>query len=202
MALNVKSNLEALGIEVDLLSGKQSVKTRLIDVKTKHHLIRIDSDNCVKEPLVLDRCNINWGKYDAVVVSDYNKGLISYETLSELKLTFPGPVYVDTKKTNLERLEGFFVKVNEDERNNATSVCKDLIVTLGRSGAEYNGKIFPGEHVEVSDACGAGDTFLAAFAYFHLLTGDAEQAIVYANKAAAVTVQHLGTYSPKKEEFL
>lgn len=202
MASNVKANLEALGVEVDLLTSKRSVKTRLIDLKTKHHIVRIDNDNPTKEPLVLDRNYISWGKYDAVVVSDYNKGFISYDTLFELKNIFNGPVYVDTKKTDLSRLEGFFVKINEDERNKAVSLCSEVIVTMGGSGAVYKDKSYPGQNVEVSDACGAGDTFLAALAYFHLLTGNMDRAITYANKAAAVTVQHLGTYAPKLEEFI
>ena len=56
--------------------------------------------------------------------------------------------------------------------------------------------------VKAFDPCGAGDTFLAAFAFCHLLTKDIDTSIEFAVKAATITVQHIGTYSPKLEEIL
>jgi D-beta-D-heptose 7-phosphate kinase/D-beta-D-heptose 1-phosphate adenosyltransferase len=41
---------------------------------------------------------------------------------------------------------------------------------------------------------GAGDTFLAALTYDYLYTKDISHAIMFANKAAAIAVQHQGTY--------
>jgi D-beta-D-heptose 7-phosphate kinase/D-beta-D-heptose 1-phosphate adenosyltransferase len=41
---------------------------------------------------------------------------------------------------------------------------------------------------------GAGDTFLSALVYFYLIYGKIEEAIPYANKAAAIAVTHFGTY--------
>jgi D-beta-D-heptose 7-phosphate kinase/D-beta-D-heptose 1-phosphate adenosyltransferase len=50
--------------------------------------------------------------------------------------------------------------------------------------------------VEAFDVCGAGDTFLSALAYNYVLTGDILKAIEFATKAASVTIQHVGVYSP------
>ena len=47
---------------------------------------------------------------------------------------------------------------------------------------------------------GAGDTFLAALVYFHLLYGNIEEAIPFANKAAAIAVQNFGTYVLTEED--
>ena len=47
---------------------------------------------------------------------------------------------------------------------------------------------------------GAGDTFLAALVYFHLLYGKIEEAIPFANKAAAIAVQNFGTYVLTEED--
>ena len=48
--------------------------------------------------------------------------------------------------------------------------------------------------VGVFDVVGAGDTFLSALVYFYLIYGKIEEAIPYANKAAAIAVTHFGTY--------
>ena len=51
------------------------------------------------------------------------------------------------------------------------------------------------EKVNVFDVVGAGDTFLAALTYGYLKYGRIEEAIPFANKAAAVAVQNPGTYT-------
>ena len=75
-------------------------------------------------------------------------------------------------------------------------------MTLGKHGARYKDNIYSAPLIEVSDVCGAGDTFLSALVYFHLTTGNIELAIPLANKASAITVQKVGTYAPTMEEFI
>ena len=202
MAFNVRSNLESIGVNVTLLTSSPSRKIRLVDIKTKQQLLRIDQDHYCKEPLQFETAIPS--VYDAVIVSDYEKGYITYELLEELPSLFNGPIYVDTKKTDLARLKNCIIKINEQERNMCTSVPESerLIVTLGSMGVYYDGEIYKGEAVEVADVCGAGDTFLAALVFHHLNTGNMRTAIEYANKAAAVTVQHFGTYAPEIGEYL
>jgi D-beta-D-heptose 7-phosphate kinase/D-beta-D-heptose 1-phosphate adenosyltransferase len=156
MARNVKANLENLGCEVSYLCGDTSVKTRLIDLRSKQHIVRIDNDQM--SPPITFNTEIP-SVYDAVVISDYNKGTVSYETVRNIIQTFKGPVFIDTKKTDLAQFEGAWVKVNELEYSKLTSVCSGLIVTLGSRGSMYNNEIYPATRVEVSDVCGAGDTF-------------------------------------------
>lgn len=200
MVLNVKSNLDTLPITVDLFTDLPSRKIRLIDQKTKHHIVRIDRDLQCKEPITFDNYML---EYDAIVISDYNKGVITYDFLDNLESQFSGPIFIDTKKKDLGKIKKCFVKINELERNEATSLCgsERLIVTLGSKGTFYNEQIFESSEVVVSDVCGAGDTFLAVLSYFYLLTGSIASAIPFANKAAAVTVQHFGTYAPRLEEY-
>ena len=199
MGSNVRNNLEALGCDVTFISNCRSKKIRLVDRKTRQHLMRTDQDDYSKEPVIY---NGDMSAIDAVVISDYDKGNVSYETIQHILKRYLGPVYVDTKKTDLARLEGCFVKVNESERNKVTSVNANLITTLGNKGAIYQNIVYPTQNVEVSDVCGAGDTFLAALVYFHLNTGDIRVAIEQANKASSITVQHLGTYAPTLKEIL
>ena len=114
------------------------------------------------------------------------------------------PIFVDTKKTDLARLTGCYIKINALEKSRAISLPdKDhLIVTHGDHGAEWDSWVFPAEIAgDVTDVCGAGDTFLAALTYTFLVTNSMPDAIKFANKAAAVTVQHVGVYAPKLEEI-
>jgi len=200
MAGNVLRNLEALGCEVNYLHGKTSVKTRIVDIRSKQHIVRIDND-IASDPLTFETAIPK--VYDAIVISDYNKGTISYDIIEEAIAT-KMPVFVDTKKTDLERMQGAWVKINELEYSKIKSECSGLIVTRGSKGAdavhhEYSSKA---PRVEVVDVTGAGDTFLAALTYNFLHTKDIKRAMDFANLSAAVTVQHVGCYAPTMEEIL
>lgn len=201
MAANVKENLEALGCKVTFLSNGISCKTRLIDLKSKQHIVRIDDDvQC--DPLVF--ATEIPKVYDAIVVSDYNKGTISYEIVEEIRKDYKGPIFVDTKKTDLKRFDGCFVKINELEYSKITSetFSHKLIVTLGDKGVRYDNCIFGAHPVEVIDVTGAGDTFLSALTFGYLKYNNIEEAIKLAMKASSLTVQHMGVYAPKLEEIL
>ena len=200
MAGNVAKNLEALGCHVNFLHGEASVKNRLIDIRSKQQLIRLDKD-IISEPIKFETAILI---YDAVVISDYNKGTVTYELIEELVKEANVPIFVDTKKTDLARLSGCYVKINALEKSRATSLpdSQHLIVTHGEDGAYWDGCIYPAEIVgDVTDVCGAGDTFLAALVYEFLKTRHMPDAVKFANKASAVTVQHIGVYAPSLEEI-
>jgi bifunctional ADP-heptose synthase (sugar kinase/adenylyltransferase) len=201
MAGNVCKNLEALGCDVNFLHGAVSKKNRLIDQRTKQQLLRLDKD-AISEPVTFETAIPPI--YDAIVISDYNKGTVSYELIEELAKEVDVPIFVDTKKTDLARLSGCYVKINALEKSRATSLPKidHLIITQGHHGATWNGWGYPAELVgDVTDVCGAGDTFLAALAYQFLVTNNMPDAVKFANRAAAVTVQHVGVYAPRLEEI-
>ena len=201
MAANVKENLEALGCKVIFLSNGVSCKTRLIDLKSKQHIVRIDDDvQC--DPLEFATAIPK--VYDAIVVSDYNKGTISYEVVEQIRKEYKGPIFVDTKKTDLKRFDGCFVKINELEFSKVTSntFAHKLIVTLGGEGAMHDGKVYDAPEVEVVDVTGAGDTFLSALTFGYLQYNNIQEAIKLAIKASSLSVQHMGVYAPKLEEIL
>ena len=199
MASNVFKNLEALGCDVNYLFGETSTKTRLIDSRSRQQIVRID-DDVESEPMTFETA-IPPG-YDAIVISDYNKGLITYELVEELRQEFSGPIFVDTKKQDLARFEGCIVKINQVEHAARSSDCTNMIVTQGKQGALYNNKMYPAAAIDVIDVCGAGDTFLAALAYEYLQTdGNMEAAVEFAIRASAVTVQHTGVYAPRLDEI-
>lgn len=201
MAANVKDNLEAFGIDVDFLTGGvKSVKKRYIDERSKQHIIRVDDDK-PSTPFDPYLNSLALNQYDAIVISDYDKGFITYDNVQAVRQQYRGPIFIDSKKRGLAQFEGCFVKINESERNLATTTCSNIITTLGGRGAEYNNIVYPAPKVEVVDVCGAGDTFLAALVAKFLETNSIEQSIPWAISLSALTVQHSGNYVPKLEEI-
>jgi D-beta-D-heptose 7-phosphate kinase/D-beta-D-heptose 1-phosphate adenosyltransferase len=200
MAGNVKANLEALCCKVTYLYDKPSIKTRLIDSRSKQHIVRIDND-IRSNPL--DIRYIKSLDYDSIIISDYDKGTVSYELIEQIIEKATCPVFIDTKKTDLERMQGAWVKINELEYSKIKSECSGLIVTLGNRGAEvpHHNIRCAAPKVEVVDVTGAGDTFLSALAIEYLNTTDLQKSIEFAIRAATVTVQHQGVYAPTREDL-
>ena len=190
MAWNVRENLMSFGMEVFILTNNESItKTRYIDEKSNQHILRVDDESPL-EPMDYE---LPEDEYDALVISDYDKGFLTQKKIFELTQWFDGPVFIDSKKTTLPG--DAYIKINEEEFKKITHYNPEtLIVTKGGKGAEYNGKLYEGEKVKVYDVVGAGDTFLSALVYFYLLCGTIEKAIPYANKASAIAVQNFGTY--------
>lgn len=205
MAGNVLRNLQALGCDVTYLYGKTSTKTRIVDLRSRQHIVRIDND-IISDPI--EFLTDIPGIYDAVVISDYNKGTVTYEVIEEIRNSFGGPIFMDTKKQDLGCFQGIFVKINELEYANHRSINDMLIVTLGSRGAMYktgngpdNETIYSCPQVEVADVTGAGDTFLSAFSFEFLRSHNHSMAIDFANRAAGISVQHFGCYAPSLEEI-
>jgi len=200
MAANVKSNLKYLGLAVRPYFTDKSIKVRMIDSRSKQHILRVDHDK-VCAPVKFE--DIDFSGIDALVISDYNKGTVTYELIEQIQESVNVPIFVDTKKTDLRRFNKCFIKINELEYKNRSSDANNMIVTHGSSHVQYGSKKYLVPAVPVFDVCGAGDTFLAALVYQYLNSGKSiESAIEFAIKAAAVTVQHMGVYAPTLEEIL
>ena len=67
-----------------------------------------------------------------------------------------------------------------------------IIRTKGEQGAEFKGKQYPVDIVEVKDSSGAGDSFFAALLAQYVQTNDIEDSIKFANICAMRAVQHRG----------
>jgi len=201
MAANVKENLEALGCNVNFLTGELSKKTRIIDKRSNQHMLRIDDDEMSKP---IDTDWLQYDNMDAVVLSDYNKGLLTYDNICEIIVICRAldiPIFIDTKKTDLQHFNGSFVKINQLEYETASSYNDNMIVTMGGDSVQYNNKKYHVPKTDVVDVCGAGDTFLSALTFGYLKEGNIDRAIPFAIKAASKTVQKMGVYAPKLEEL-
>lgn len=192
MAANVASNLKALGANVLLAVNNQpSHKIRYINRRTGEQLLRVDLDIEADSYVPVD----NYEEFDAIVISDYDKGFVIDSTVKFLRKVFSGPIYMDTKKTNLGDFSGIYFKINERELYESTSLPEHdkLIVTYGANGCGYKDKMYEVKPIEVVDVCGAGDVFLAAMVVKHLQTNNMDIALTFANEKASLSCQRLGT---------
>ena len=206
MAWNVRNNLLSFGCNVYIMTNElKPIKTRYVDKRSNQQLMRLDENDEVADfgwelpdgdsyPTNISvHANPLGEPFDALVISDYNKGYLSEEKIFELVEWFDGPVFIDSKKTKLPKKD-CFIKINHTEHKKLKGRYKNLIVTHGSRGAIYKDIHYMGYKVPTFDVSGAGDTFLAALTYYYLETLSIEKALPYANKAASIAVQHPGTY--------
>tara|TARA_R110002074_G_scaffold208668_4_gene377462 strand:+ start:2069 stop:2821 length:753 start_codon:yes stop_codon:yes gene_type:complete len=198
MAKNVHSNILSLDIDCHLVtnpSWQDITKTRFIEKRSNHMFLRVDKNDSNYGRINLK--NINFKEYDIVVISDYDKGFVTeedIETISRLHAV----TFLDTKKKLGNWCENIkFIKINNFEydktKDSLTSQLKDkMIITLGGGGAQYQGKIFPVDKVEVKDVAGAGDTFIAGLVVKYSETQSIADSIDFANQCATLAVQKRG----------
>ena len=200
--MNVYKNLQALGVSPNIATNENwysITKTRFIDERTNHMFMRLDENDGEFERADLD--TVDFEKYDAVIVSDYDKGYLSVTDLEYIAFMHP-LTFLDTKKRLGSWSSAFsFVKINGVEYEKTKDFLTDqmrenLITTRGREGCFYNGKQYEVPLVEVKDTSGAGDTFVSALCVEFCKSKDIDKAIVFANQCATSVVQKLGVATP------
>ena len=164
---------------------------------------------------------INGRKPEAIGVIDYRKGAVSESLVSRLK-ELEIPMFVDTKKEHYHFYKGvYLIKPNskevremtglEDELEAAEKLRDELgarvLLTRGKDGASFFGLDgervdFPGHNVKQVDVTGAGDVVLATSLHFFVKGYDLMESIRLANKAASISVQHVGCYTVSEREIL
>ncbi|MBB5397663.1 D-glycero-beta-D-manno-heptose-7-phosphate kinase [Mucilaginibacter sp. AK015] len=179
----------------------------------------------------LEGIKTNIGQADIVVLSDYNKGLFS-EGLAQQLIEEAGrmgkKVVIDPKGLNYGKYKGaFIIKPNRkelaeaaktekitniDELQQAARViikqtgAEYIVVTLSEQGmviiSELAYKLLPVKATSVFDVTGAGDTVLAAMAYFMAQGLNVEEACELANHAAAIVIRQTGSAVTTVDEIL
>lgn len=198
MAGNVVRNAEALGIKVNYILNKNyPTKIRYVDQKTNQMLVRVDEGEYDTERIFGIR-NIDLSEFDAIIISDYNKGFLMEEDIKYI-CDNHNLVFIDTKKIINSFCENArFIKINDTEYQlskqniDTMNLYESLIVTTGSKGAIYKDVIFPVELVEIKDQTGAGDTFMASLVVKYLETSNIEESIKFANRCASWVVTQRG----------
>jgi D-beta-D-heptose 7-phosphate kinase/D-beta-D-heptose 1-phosphate adenosyltransferase len=170
------------------------------------------------------------GQIDAVVVSDYGKGVISAPLMKGLRKILAGShtiLAVDPKPGHFEYYHGIDVItpnhheagafcrmmiVDDDGLIQAGKQmlselkCRSVLITQGRDGMtlfETNGEIshIPTMARKVFDVTGAGDTVISTFSLGLASGMDLKSAAVMSNLAAGIVVGEVGTSTVKAEEL-
>ncbi len=209
---------------------KTSHKTRVL--ASNQQIVRIDKEDKEdidkeSEDTILLRAKIVLPFYDAVILSDYGKGVLTKtltQSIISLAKEHNKPVLVDPKGSDYSKYKGAtLLTPNKKEAIEATSIMiedsdslkqaltklKDeldldySVITLSEDGIALLDKEFetiPTVAKDVFDVTGAGDTVISAIAIALVEGKNIKEAIEFANKAAAVAVSHVGCYAVKKED--
>lgn len=214
-AYNSFNNIQAINKNVDIICNKTTpIKTRFIDKKYNYILLRTDFEDKIKdeEKIYFKNIEKDIKKYQAIVFSDYNKGLIDNEEIQKIArfckehavLTF-----IDTKRElGIWSDDIDFIKLNEHEYEknirNLERIKNHIIISLGQKGCMYLNKqilIEQEKKIELGSVVGAGDSFWAAFVVDYLLNKDILKAMKVANRAGAAAVCHQGIYIIKPSDI-
>ncbi len=169
-------------------------------------------------------------RYDAVIISDYKKGMISAEIISRL-LRHPKVrkmfIAVDPKVGHFDFYRGVsLVTPNVLEASSGAHIeirdektllqagrillkklgCKAVLITRGEKGMSLFERKrvahIPTAARKVYDVTGAGDTVISAFTLAHISGAGMEDAAVIANHAAGVVVGEVGTAVASPEQII
>ena len=198
MAANTTNNLAAMAIDVDIFSDSGNIiKTRYVDVDTNELYLRVDENDYVERININELPDLN--QYDAIIISDYCKGFLTEDDISEIASKH-SLVIADTKKKlgnwckNLK-----FIKINRLEWEISKDVIRDnewlfdkIICTLDKTGTAYKHTTYPVVPIENADVSGAGDTFVAGFVARYLDSEDISVSIDWGNYCAGEVVKEKG----------
>lgn len=193
----VHANLVSLGgNNVSAAYGSLSMKTRFFADRTL--VARVDRDSIKIE----DR-KTYWEKIerlaeasDAIAVCDYDKGAMI--NLPKQLNKFGKPLFVDSK--SIRPYNSFCIFPNRFELVKGKSDHE--VRKIGNEGCIVDGEHIPTESQQVYDVTGAGDVFMAAFIWAWSQGKDLINSAKVGNRAAGISVRHLGTYIVKPEELV
>ena len=225
---NVVTNIEALGHEAYSVSPATRCR-KLRIIARNQHVLRVDFED-TPTGAELENLGFYFERFlrdpcDIVLFSDYAKGALrDVATLIQQALEADKIILVDPKGYDYTRYNGaHLIKPNLDELRAVTGgwtseeqlttkvhnlreqfcISKVLLtragegMTLFSDAGHYH---VPSVAQEVYDVTGAGDTTIATLAVCLNEQFSWEEAVTFANKAAGITVRHLGAYAPTRKE--
>lgn len=211
-----------------------TVKTRVI--ASSQHIVRVDREEKREiasgmRQRLLDLLKENIGQIDALILQDYNKGVVSRDLIPqvvELAQQHDVPVYVDPKFNNFFEYTGVTVfkpnrkeaedalqrklRTEEERQEGVQELLQRLgseyvILTLGSEGMmlarrEDDPILVPTKAIQVADVSGAGDTVIATLATAYAAGATMQEAVIIANHAAGIVCEQVGTVPVHHAELL
>jgi rfaE bifunctional protein kinase chain/domain len=213
-----KRNIDTEGIITDQ-NKPTTQKVRILG--QKQQLLRIDYEkkdylNKETENKIINFIKEKIEKIDAIIISDYAKGVITKNLIQNIKdiaknniiIVDPKPKHKDFYKNTTLITPN--LKEAKEMADNEEDLIKELntaiLVTKGEKGMsllEKNGNItnIPTKAKEVYDVSGAGDTVVATLTLALSSNATLKQAAILANHAAGITVGKVGTSTVTTEEI-
>ena len=226
---DIKVNTQYLITQKDRITSK---KSRII--AAQQQVVRYDrestdeiSSESQKQILASFKSIIN--NYDGVLLSDYGKGVLTFE-LTQALITLANEndkkVLIDPKGLDYSKYKGaYLLTPNKKEASEATNIniaddsslpqaitqLKDecdldvSLITLSEDGvAIYDNDLrtHPTVAREVFDVTGAGDTVLASLGFALACNVDIDEAVKFSNLAAGVVVGKIGSATATLNEII
>lgn len=231
------SKLKKLGVDYSgVIETSKPTTTKIRVISGHQQMIRLDFEDArsldtADERILLEKFFERLPEIDAVIISDYGKGVCTKKICREIinasraqkKFVIVDPKgdkwqkYFDASfiTPNLKELNAILPKsisnVDAQIEESAQKVIDEfnlsgLLVTRSAAGlsliADKKIAHIKARAQEVFDVSGAGDTVIAVFALALAGKIDAEAAAYLANVAAGVVVAKVGTYALNREELL
>jgi D-beta-D-heptose 7-phosphate kinase/D-beta-D-heptose 1-phosphate adenosyltransferase len=211
-----------------------TTKTRLI--AGHQQLLRVDEEHTTAvdgdlSGRILARFRQELDNADLVIASDYAKGLLTSELLTQVISTaalLRRPIFIDPKGEDVSRYSGAtYLKPNRRElgilvgqslndHEQTLRAGRELVRRLSGSnllvteagdgmsffGADGSELHTPSHARQVFDITGAGDTVISAFALAVASGASVFQAMTIANVAAEITISKLGAATVTPDELI
>ncbi|MBR4642602.1 MAG: D-glycero-beta-D-manno-heptose-7-phosphate kinase [Selenomonadaceae bacterium] len=229
--------LKALGVNYSgVIETSKPTTTKIRVISGHQQMIRLDFEDAstldaATEKILLEKFFERLPAVDAVIISDYGKGLCTKKICREIigasraqkKFVVVDPKgdkwqkYFDANfiTPNLKELNAVLEKKISNVDNQISEAAHKVIDEFNLSGlvvtrSAQGLSLIDGEKIshikaraqEVFDVSGAGDTVIAVFAAALAGGLDSEAAAYLANVAAGVVVAKVGTYAVNREELL
>jgi D-beta-D-heptose 7-phosphate kinase/D-beta-D-heptose 1-phosphate adenosyltransferase len=236
-AARLLADLQRLSIGVEgIVTDPERCTTRKLRVVTTRNqqVARIDyehdSEVCGSlEQAVIDRIDRLAGEADAILLSDYLKGLISREVAAAAiaaaerhripalvdpkvphidyyrRATVVTPNHLEAEAVTHMRIRSSGEARDAAHRFRERAGCESVLITRGEHGMWILGPEgefeLPAEAREVADVTGAGDTVIGALALGLAAGGSFRDAARLANRAAGIVVGKFGPATVTVEEL-
>jgi D-glycero-beta-D-manno-heptose-7-phosphate kinase len=221
----IKTILKKSNIDFDLIEDEERstiIKERILSKTSGEYFFRKDTEKkeYIREKHVLEILN-SVKADDLIIISDYNKGVISKELVSKLKdkgntiLVDPKPAHT-TFYNDLFLITPNLIEAIEMTREKdwlkagkilVNQLKTNVLLKKGANGVSFFGTC--GERFDIDanakkvfDVTGAGDTVIAVLTHFYNKGFSLKESIKLANDAAGIAIGFPGCYQISEKEIL
>ena len=226
---DIKVNTQYLITQKDRITSKKSRIIAAHQQVARYDRESTDEINNESQKSILISFKKIITNYDAVLLSDYGKGVLTTEltqSLISIANKHNKKVLVDPKGLDYSKYKGaYLLTPNKKEASKATQInIKDdasltqaitqlktecdlsiSLITLSEQGVaiyDDNLRTHPTVAREVFDVTGAGDTVLASLGFSLAYNYDIDSAVEFANLAAGVVVGKIGSATATLNEII